>query len=1136
MRAAAGILTGDYAGGGSTITQQLVKNNVLAGGSETSWGARLERKLQEQYLAVKLEQSSQMSKEETKKWILTNYLNSINLGNNTLGVKTAARRYFDKELGELSLEECSVLAAITSNPSRYNPISHPEQNQARRQIVLQYMEDLGYISGEEREAALSEEVYEEIRTVNQRVGENTPYSYFTDELIRQVQRELVERLGYTDSEAYSLLYSGGLRIYSTQDPEIQGIVDEEISDPDNYPETWYSAEYRLSVRQPDGSLEHYSSEDLERFAENGLFSSEEEMEAAASAFRDQVLSEGGEVEAESLEPILEPQASVVLMDQETGQVKAIGGGRGEKTASLTLNRATDVLRQPGSAFKVLTAFAPALENGGQTLASVYYDAPYEANGHSFRNWWGSRGYLGYSNIRDGIIYSMNIVAVRTLMETVTPQMGAAFAESLGITSLTSQDITASLALGGLTQGVSNLELTAAYGAIANGGTYVRPVFFTRILDRNGRVLLENEPEERRVMQESTAFLLTDAMEDSLEPHQIFARAQMAPIQATSTRARLERMAAAGKSGTTTDNRDAWFVGFTPYYTAGIWTGFDDNNRGLSNTNYHKTIWKNIMDRIHEELPTAQRQLYESLQERIQGNEGILRNSFSVPYGQLSQELQDIQDLMRALLEEEGYLEGALPQETSQWWAEGSASLEEFLQRGIEEQWLSPMESQERYTSGGQAVEQLEQWILECLPEDEDYQFLLWRQMLAEGRISGEQVCMALLEQGKVADENGAYEQLSSGSLSAYAFLREKIRNLELTPAQLALDPSTASCVVVEPDTGQVLACVTYPGYDNNRLANQVDGDYYNQLLEDRSLPLYNNALQQETAPGSTFKPITAAAALTEGLIGPDTVIETHGIFEEITPSPRCWIYPGGTHGAINVAEAIRDSCNYFFYTLGYDMSLEGETYVPAKGIETLRHYVELFGLNERTGLEIGESEPQMADEFPVTAAIGQSNHNYTTAQLARYTAVLANGGNLYDLTLVDHLEDPDTGESQRREPLLRRSLEEISGSTWQVIDQGMTMMAESNDVLSQLGISVAGKTGTAQQNQNRPNHALFVGYGPAEEPQIAVATRIACGYSSANALEVTADIFRYYFGLSPREELVTGQADIPEGRGNVRAD
>lgn len=534
--------------------------------------------------------------------------------------------------------------------------------------------------------------------------------------------------------------------------------------------------------------------------------------------------------------------------------------------------------------------------------------------------------------------------------------------------------------------------------------------------------------------------------------------------------------------------------------------------------------------------TAQRQLYESLQERIQGNEGILRNSFSVPYGQLSQELQDIQDLMRALLEEEGYLEGALPQETSQWWAEGSASLEEFLQRGIEEQWLSPMESQERYTSGGQAVEQLEQWILERLPEDEDYQFLLWRQMLAEGRISGEQVCMALLEQGKVADENGAYEQLSSGSLSAYAFLREKIRNLELTPAQLALDPSTASCVVVEPDTGQVLACVTYPGYDNNRLANQVDGDYYNQLLEDRSLPLYNNALQQETAPGSTFKPITAAAALTEGLIGPDTVIETHGIFEEITPSPRCWIYPGGTHGAINVAEAIRDSCNYFFYTLGYDMSLEGETYVPAKGIETLRHYVELFGLNERTGLEIGESEPQMADEFPVTAAIGQRNHNYTTAQLARYTAVLANGGNLYDLTLVDHLEAPDTGESQRREPLLRRSLEEISDSTWQVIDQGMTMMAESNDVLSQLGISVAGKTGTAQQNQNRPNHALFVGYGPAEEPQIAVATRIACGYSSANALEVTADIFRYYFGLSPREELVTGQADIPEGRGNVRAD
>ena len=264
-RAAVGVISGDYAGGGSTITQQLIKNNVLDGGRENNWSDRMVRKIQEQYLAVKLEATSGMSKEETKKEILVSYLNTINLGNNTLGVKTAADRYFGKEVSELNLAECTVLAAITSNPSRYNPISHPENNNSRRQVVLQYMEEQGYIDPAEREAAMGMEVYEEIARQDELQRQSSPYTYFTDALIVQVTDALVEELGYTESEAYTLLYSGGLEIYSTQDPQMQAIVDEELSDPENYVETWYGLEYRLSIRHPDDSLTHYSGSDLERW-------------------------------------------------------------------------------------------------------------------------------------------------------------------------------------------------------------------------------------------------------------------------------------------------------------------------------------------------------------------------------------------------------------------------------------------------------------------------------------------------------------------------------------------------------------------------------------------------------------------------------------------------------------------------------------------------------------------------------------------------------------------------------------------------------------------------------------------------------------------------------------------------------
>lgn len=389
---------------------------------------------------------------------------------------------------------------------------------------------------------------------------STPYSYFTDELTQQVKDTLMEKLGYTETQAHNLLYSGGLQIYTTQDPAIQAIVDEEVNDPSNYSAARYSLEYRLSVTHADGSTEHFSEKNLKSWHAStlnagweGLYNSEAEADADIETYKAAILQEGDTIIGERSSKVLQPQVSFVIMDQKTGQVKAISGGRGTKTASLTLNRATDTTRQPGSTFKVITAFAPALDTCGATLGSVYYDAPFTVGTKTFKNWY-KQGYLGYSSIRDGIIYSMNIVAVRTMMETVSPQLGVEYAKNFGITTLTDTDMNAATALGGITKGVTNLELTAAFASIANGGLYTKPVFFTKILDHDGKLLIDNEPETHRVLKDSTAFLLTDAMEDSMQANRIFASSGVS-VSSTSTRAALPNMSAAGKSGTTSNNND-----------------------------------------------------------------------------------------------------------------------------------------------------------------------------------------------------------------------------------------------------------------------------------------------------------------------------------------------------------------------------------------------------------------------------------------------------------------------------------------------------------------------------------------------------------------------------------------------------
>ena len=614
LRAVRGVVSDDSsAGGGSTITQQLLKNNVFGGGLHEGKFEKYVRKIQEQYLALELEDQPGLDKKEIKKSILTEYLNTINLGANTLGVKVAARRYFNKEVSELSLSESTVIAAITKNPSKLNPITHPENNAVRRNQVLHNMLSQGYIDESRYQEALNDPVYERIQNVNLVTqGEDKPYSYYTDELTEQVVDALVERLGYKKEDATKLLYSGGLTIYANQDPDLQAIVDQEINNPENYDTAKYSISWRYTLQHEDGTIVNFSEKDIEKYLKegkgisfNGLYTSKDQANKRIEEFKEKVTVDSDRILGETVDYVLEPQASFVLMDPHTGEVLALTGGRGEKKQSKTLNRASNVLRQPGSTFKIITSFAPAIDLYGATLASTYYDSEYTLGNKTFKNWY-SGGYLGFQSIRDGIVYSLNIVAVRCLMETVKPERGYQYAESLGITSLVKDDENPALALGGLTRGVSNLELTQAFSAIANGGELEKAKFFSKIVDQDGKVLIDTtEDKPTQVMKASTAYLLTDAMKESMESNRAFA--SDVRVSSTSTRAHFDGMSQAGKSGTTSNNRDIWFIGYTPYYIGGVWGGCDDNQvlkdakTGEYNggTGFHKDIWRKIMTKIHE---------------------------------------------------------------------------------------------------------------------------------------------------------------------------------------------------------------------------------------------------------------------------------------------------------------------------------------------------------------------------------------------------------------------------------------------------------------------------------------------------------------------------------------------------------
>ncbi len=599
------ISDGDISEGASTITQQLLKNNVFTNWTkESSWIERFTRKFQEQYLAIEVEK-----KINDKNVILENYLNTINLGAGAYGVQAAARQYFNKDVWDLNLSECATLAGITQNPSKFNPIQNPKDNAKRRKEVLRHMLDQKYIDQAQYDEALNDDVYSRIQAAQEITSNsrNTIYTYFEDELIDQIINDLMNIKGYTKTQAQNMLFSGGLKIMTTQDPTIQAILDEEYSNPENYPDTvQYDLDYALTVTDPDGNEVNYSKEMMKLHFQNEdpnfdlLFDSPEEGRTFIDRYKESILANGSKVVAERANFAPQPQSSMSVIDQHTGYVKAIIGGRGKKTASLTLNRAADTTRQPGSTYKIVSTYAPALNEKGMSLATTYEDEPYNyPDGSPVNN--ASRTYNGTTTIRQAIQNSINTVAVQCL-EDVTPELGLKYLDNFGFTTLahgTEADIDAdgnvwsdanlSTALGGITHGVTNVELCAAFASIANNGNYIKPVYYTKILDHDGNVLIENTSAERSVIKDSTAFLLTNAMEDVVR-------------YGTGTACQLDNMPVAGKTGTTEAYNDLWFVGYTPYYTCAVWSGYDNNEKLPDYArNFHKNLWRRVMNRIHQGL-------------------------------------------------------------------------------------------------------------------------------------------------------------------------------------------------------------------------------------------------------------------------------------------------------------------------------------------------------------------------------------------------------------------------------------------------------------------------------------------------------------------------------------------------------
>lgn len=448
------------------------------------------------------------------------------------------------------------------------------------------------------------------------------------------------------------------------------------------------------------------------------------------------------------------------------------------------------------------------------------------------------------------------------------------------------------------------------------------------------------------------------------------------------------------------------------------------------------------------------------------------------------------------------------------WIDGNnTSLKELLTYGISKNWIDMAAlTEQQYTSLSESYDALVEYILKVLDSDTSFHKKMYKYMISSGQVTGRQVCMILYEQG-VLDmdaEDSQYNALSAGTVSAYSFMYDAIKTKKITPAQLALQPCSGSAVVTNPQTGEILALVSYPSYDNNEMSGTVDAEYYNKMNNDKSQPLLNIATQSGTAPGSTYKPCTAIAALDMGLVTTSTAFSCNGTFSKITPSPKCWLLSG--HGSETVETAIRDSCNLYCYNVGYNLATSRNgVFDNAYATGVMQKYAEELGLATKSGIEIDEAAPLASNIDAVTTAIGQGNNRFSTLNLARYVTTLATSGKRYDMSLVDKITDTAGNVIKDNEPEYTQA--EIQPYIWDVVHNGMRMAGESYYSLSGLNLKIAAKSGTAQERTTEADHSLLISYAPYDNPEICTSVAIQNGYGSGTSMDLTAEIYRIYYGL-----------------------
>lgn len=553
--------------------------------------------------------------------------------------------------------------------------------------------------------------------------------------------------------------------------------------------------------------------------------------------------------------------------------------------------------------------------------------------------------------------------------------------------------------------------------------------------------------------------------------------------------------------------------------------------------YYSMIGNSVIDHTEfgdEDAGEAEKEVYgiftekrasvcEDIMEQLSDSDAAVNDS-------LTDEMQDYMDYVcdTVLTENTGILDSDeidYSDETYIAWSEGDISLYIYLNYAISQNWIDTAKlSGSSYSSSAEIYQAILDYVEEYIESSSGLDKLIYEKLIQDGTVTGAQICAIVYEQGVLDMDEDLYNGLRTGTVSAYNWLCDRIENLDITPGQLALEPCSGGVVVTDPGSGDVLACVSYPGYDNNRLANTMDTDYYNDLVSGMNNIFYNRATQEKTAPGSTFKMVSAVAALTEGAIDSSSTVYCTGEFTKVTPSPKCWIHPNA-HGSLNVVGALEHSCNDFFYEIGYRLAADDDgNYDSDLGTDTLAKYAKMFGLGETSGIEITEAEPEISDEYAVQSAIGQGTNNFTVSQLARYVSAVANRGTVYSLSLVDKVTDSDGSLVKDYEAEAVNTMDEISAQTWDLVQEGMEQMVSSSATFSSIDFSMAGKTGTAQQSSLHPDHGLFVGYAPSDEPEIAVAVRITHGYSSSYAAEIGRDIARIYFDADAKDEIITGNA------------